>query len=227
MTLPLDADWNRLRHDPAALRRAAAWGIVAAPVATLDDVLTAVGYEQPASVGADRNLRRLVAFARDDDVATHVVVRRLLPGMLCVAARQRRRGCPDAVSEALGALWIAVRTYDPRRSPSCIAAALIGDVDYRAFRAGRRRRGTELLADALDERPAREPDPDPAAEVAELLATAVRAGTPPDDIDLLRRLLADPSPQRVAAVLDLNERTVRKRRDRLAALLRELALQAA
>ena len=49
--------------------------------------------------------------------------------------------------ELVGAAWIAITTFDPARSPRCLAAALISDADYRAFRAPRRRasagRGTD------------------------------------------------------------------------------------
>lgn len=227
MYVQLDTDWNRLRRDPDALRRAATWQLCPGPVTSLDDVLVAVGYERPADATTEANLRRLVELAADDTVAAAVVVRRLLPGLLRVAGRRRRGGCDEAVCELLGALWIAVRTFDPRRRPACLAAALIDDADYRAFRSVWRRRGPELLEQSFDDTAAAEPAREPADELAELFDLAARAGTPAADLDLLRRLIAEPSPRRVALDLHVNEKTVRNRRDRITARLRELARAAA
>lgn len=227
MSAQLDAQWRRRRRDPRALRRAASWGLVPAPIGSLDQVLTAVGFEVPASPTTEANLRRLVEHARRDTLAAEVVVQRLLPGALSLAARRQRDGVRDAVADTLGALWIAVRTFNPSRRPGCVAAALLGDADYLAFRSNWRRTRRELPRESFAELPAPDPRDDPAAELDDLLAAAAAVGAATaDDVDLVRRLLDDPSPTRVAAALELNERTVRNRRDRLVTRLRGLAVAA-
>jgi DNA-directed RNA polymerase specialized sigma24 family protein len=225
----LHAEWARLRNDPTALRRARTWQIVEGRLDSLDDVLAAVGFDRPASAATERCLRHLVLQARTDELAAQVVVQRLLPGALSVANRRRRNGNgDDAAVELLGALWIAVRTFDPTRRPASLAAALLADADYRAFRAEWRRRAGREPSEQLPAELA-QPDPcaDPATELAELLREAKGAElVTGDELALLRHLLADPSPTRVASRLDLNERTIRNRRDRLTAKLRALALAA-
>jgi hypothetical protein len=223
-----DVEWRRLRRDPVAIEQCAGWGVVRGPMGSLDDVLAAVGYERPPSPDTERNLRRVVCQARHDTLAAQVVVRRLMPGALSVAARRRRRRSDDTLPELLGALWIAVRTFDPRRTPSCIAAALLADAEYRAFRHARRRLLSEVPRDTVDESPTPEPERDPAAELAELIDAAHAAGVADaDDIALLRLLASEPTAIRVAERLNITERTVRNRRAKLAAKLRAVALEPA
>lgn len=223
-----DSEWRRLRRNPAALARAATWGVGSDPIGSLDDVLGAVGYDRPPSPESERNLRRLVAQARYDSVAAQVVVRRLMPGALSVVARRRRRRSDDTLAELLGALWIAVRTFDPARTPACIAAALLADAEYRAFRHARRRLLDEVPDDTVGEAPAPEPERDPATELAELIHAAAAAGvTDPDDMALLRLLVSEPTAVRVAERLNVTERTVRNRRAKVAAKLRAVAFETA
>lgn len=223
-----DGEWRRLQRNPAALVRAAAWGVVPGPIRSLDDVLAAVGYDRPPSPETERNLRRLVAQARHDSVAAQVVVRRLMPGALSVVARRRRRRSDDTLAELLGALWIAVRTFDPARTPACIAAALLADAEYRAFRNSRRRLLNEVPRDTVGEAPATEPERDPATELADLIHAAAVAGVADaDDLALLRLLLSEPTAVRVAERLNVTERTVRNRRAKVAAKLRGIALELA
>lgn len=227
VTAQLDAEWHRLCRRPATLRRATGWRIVDTPIGSLDEVLTAVGYQTPPSPAADARLADLVAHARHDDLAARVVVRRLTPLALSVAGRRRAAGCHHAVDELFGALWIAIRTYDQNRRPACLPAALVADADYRAFRAGWRHADrAELPTDRIAELPAADAAPDPAAELAGLIEDARVAGVATDDdLALVRGLLAEPSPTRLAIRLNLNERTIRNRRDRLALRLRDLARQ--
>ena len=223
-----DSEWRRLRRDPGALARATTWGVVPGEVGSLDDVLAAVGYDRPPSPESERNLCRLVAQARHDSVAAQVVVRRLMPGALSVVARRRRRRSDDTLAELLGALWIAVRTFDPARTPACIAAALLADAEYRAFRNTRRRLLNEVPGDMVGEAPAPEPERDPATELADLIHAAAAAGVADsDDLVLLRLLINEPTAVRVAERLNVTERTVRNRRAKVAAKLRAVAFETA
>jgi len=229
LTALLDAEWRRLRRRPESLLQATAWALTDGPVGSLDEVLHAIGYDVAPTGDHDARLARLVAIARDDDLAARVVVRRCLPIALSVATRRLRNGCPNAIEELFAALWIAIRTYDTSRRPSCLAAALVADADYRAFRATwRAPHRVEIPSDRIVELAAREPEPDARAELEELLDEAAAAGVATrDDLALLRDLATDPSPSRLARQWNIDERTIRNRRNRLTATLREMARELA
>jgi DNA-directed RNA polymerase specialized sigma24 family protein len=224
----LTIEWTRLRTRPDALRRATRWGLTDEPVGDLDQVLTAVGFETLGTPDAEQRLRRLVVLAADDELAGRVVVQRLLPGLLAVVRRRRRGGHgATAFDELLATLWISIRTFNPNRNPSCLAAALISDADYRAFRsANRRRSSTERPIEIDDSTPATDHTPCASDELDELLTDALAAGVPQDDIDLLRRLVDAPRAIDLADQLQVTPRTIRNRRDRITDRLREVALAA-
>lgn len=222
----LALEWSRLRNRPDHLRRASTWQIVDHPVRSLDEVLDAVGYERDRTPDAERRLRQLVALAHDDDLAARVVIQRILPGLLAVA-RRRRGQAAHVLEELVGAAWIAVRTYNPARSPSSVASALISDADYTAFRAGSRRRSsTERTVDPQVAEIPHVHEPSSCEQLAELLADAADAGVADDDLELLRQLLAAPTANQLAEVLQITPRTIRNRRDRITSRLREVALAA-
>ena len=222
----LALEWTRLRTRPDHLRRASTWQILDRPVGSLDDILVAVGYECDPTPDTERRLRQLVALAHGDELAARVVIQRIMPGLLAVV--RRRRGQSDHVFEELiGAAWIAVRTYNPSRSPRSIAAALISDADYSAFRAdARRRSSTERPVDPQSAELPHVHEPSSCEQLAELLADAADAGVAADDLELLRQLLAAPTTNQLAAVLHITPRTIRNRRDRITSRLREVALAA-
>jgi DNA-directed RNA polymerase specialized sigma24 family protein len=222
----LALEWTRLRSRPDHLRTASTWQLTDQPVTSLDEVLSAVGYECDPTPDAERRLRRLVALAHDDDLAARVVIQRILPGLLMVV--RRRRGQAEHVfEELLGAAWIAIRTYNPARSPRSIAAALISDADYNAFRAqSRRRSSTERPVDPQADDLVHHHEPSSCEQLARLLADAADAGVAADDLDLLRQLLATPTTNQLAEVLQITPRTIRNRRDRITSRLREVALAA-
>lgn len=224
----LAREWTRLRRRPDVLRHAARWGLLDQPIGDLDEVLTAIGYEVRATPATEQALRRLVLVAAGDELAARVVVQRLLPGLLATVRRRRRAGRSDDVfDELLGAAWIAVRTYNPARSPACLAAALIADADYRAFRSERRlMRSTETPIEAPDEAALVEPDPTPRDELVELFDLALTSGVAGDDLELLRQLIVGRTATEAAAALRVTPRTVRNRRRRIALRLRRVALAA-
>lgn len=220
----LDTEWARLRTRSSAVRRASAWHLTERPPTTLDDIVAAVGGGGDRSEAADQRLRRLVAIARRDDLAGRVVIERLIPGLLALA--RRHRDDPDAFEELLAAAWISVRTFNPSRTPANLAASLLSDADYEAYRRRRRRRES-------DERPAEfvdvvvaESAAAPCDELADLLGRARREGMPTDDLDLIRRLISTPRTEDVAKQLDVTPRTIRNRRARVTKALRKIALAA-
>lgn len=222
----LALEWTRLRSRPEHLHTASNWQITDGPVGSLDEILTAVGYESDPTLDSERRLRRLVALARGDELAARVIIQRILPGLLAIV--RRRRGQADHVfEELLGAAWIAVRTYNPSRSPRSIAAALISDADYSAFRAETRRRSsTERPVDPQVDDFAYVFELSSCEQLAELLAEAADAGVARADLELLRQLLAAPTTIQLAEVLQITPRTIRNRRDRITSRLREVALAA-
>jgi len=222
----LTREWHRLRSRPEHLDTADRWRIVDHRIDSLDDILDAVGYDRPPDPVSERRLRCLVELAATDELAARVVVQRILPGLLAVV-RRRRGLCDDVFEELLGAAWIAIRTFNPSRSPRSVAASLISDADYAAFRAaGRRRSSQERPVDTklIDQPHVHEPNP--CEQLAGLLADAVDAGVPSGDLELVRQLLAAPTAAQLAEGLQITPRTVRNRRDRITSRLREVALAA-
>lgn len=223
----LSREWARLRTQPAALRRAATWQLVDGDVLDLGQILDAVGYRRTRTADAERCLRRLVLLAAEDELAGRVVIERVLPGLLAVVARRRRmyRG-PDAFDELLGAAWLTIRTFNAQRRPACLAAAIISDADYRAFRSPLRRRdaSTVPIAAVDAERPPL--DPNPSAELDRVFRLALAAGVPESDIELMRQLIETPTAIELADRLQVTPRTIRNRRARITDRLREVALAA-
>jgi DNA-directed RNA polymerase specialized sigma24 family protein len=223
----LDMEWMRLRRNRAALRRADGWGIVEAPLSDLAQVLGAVGYEVASTTENEAALRSLVRLAGADELAARAVIQRLLPGLLAVAAKRRVEGT-DVFDELVGAAWISIRTFNGARRPACLAAALIADADYRAFRKQWRRaaaseRPTDShLFDEIEIDLVEGTDD----ELAAVFRAAVAGGLPVDDLDLLRRLAAATPTAELASRLDVTPRTVRNRRDRATERLRQIVMAA-
>lgn len=217
-------EWVRLAHRPTLVRRAVEWGLTQRPPTTLDDVVDAVGRQTNPTPESEWRLRRLVTIARTDDLAGRVVIERLKPGLLAISRRYRDR--PDAFEELLAVVWIAIRTFNPERRPSCTAVALLSDAEWGAFRQQQRRHGwNEQPHDLLDVVPD-DPLRDPLVELAELVRDARTAGMHRDDLELVRRLAADQRTEDVALDLNVTARTVRNRRDRVTTRLREIAFAA-
>jgi DNA-directed RNA polymerase specialized sigma24 family protein len=151
------------------------------------------------------------------------VLQRLLPGLLAMV---RRRGDAGAFEELIGAAWLAIRSYRTDRRPERIAANLVHDAAYATFTAPRRRRSaSEVAIDPrwLDESPA-EVVVGPFEELVALLAEARADGLPDEDLELVGRLVRAGSPSALAAECQVTARTVRNRRDRATARLRQVAL---
>ncbi len=223
----LNLEWSRLRNRPDALSRATSWQLLDDPVRDLDQILTAIGFRQPPSTAAEARLRELVVIAACDDLAGRIVVQRLVPGLLAVVSKRRRAGGgADVFDELLGAAWVTIRTFNPARRPGCLAAALISDADYRAFRSQRRRRRLDVVT--LDEHvaPVDTHDQHPCDELSALFRDAIAAGVPEADIDLLRRLVDAPTAKELARQLLVTPRTIRNRRDRITDRLRAVAVAA-
>ncbi len=221
----LDREWSLLRSRPALLRQAAGWAIVEGPLHDLDQVLAAVGYRTDRTVANEAAMRRLVSCAADDELAARVAIQRILPGLLAVVRRRGAAATHDGLDELIGAAWIGIRTFNPDRRSQCIAAALIADADYRAFRSRWRHRcAGERPTGLTPDIPPIEPVETPAQQLRDLFALAQAAGVPDDELELARRVgTEDISTEQLARELHVTARTVRNRRARVTDRLRQLA----
>ena len=222
-------EWDRLRRRPASLRRANAWGVVDDPLDDLDQLLDLT---LPEAAGAETALRSLVELARTDELAARVVLQRLLPELTRIHRRRSWQGWRDiGYGDLLATGWTVIRTYNLDRRPVRLANALVSDIEYREYRAPLRRKGHSYPTepdrlDAVLEAAGNDRPTDPVLELARLLADAVEAGVPDDDLDLVRRLASGRLAVDIARDLDVTPRTIRNRRDRIAVRLREVALAA-
>ena len=125
-TSRLSARWNaewaqicRSRRVAARLRQALADAVT---FHTLDDLLDRCGRDRDMPMAeADQVLAHVVALAATDDDAARVVVQRILPGIVNVAARRSRQSAGDRQAlfdELMSALWVLVRTYPLERRPA-------------------------------------------------------------------------------------------------------------
>ncbi|MCU0259434.1 MAG: hypothetical protein MUE78_00305 [Ilumatobacteraceae bacterium] len=222
----LQAEWQRVRTDPAALRTARSWGVTDRPFDDLDELLVLAGAGRPTSPEGEATLVGLVGAARTSPLAGRIVLQRLLPGLLATARRRRAARGADAFEELVAAAWEAILTYDvERRRPACLAAALVWAADNRAFR--RSARPLPIGPEPFDaaRHAAAVTEAHPLQELAEVVGDARRAGLTDDDLALLRQLLGGRQID-VAADLRVTARTIRNRRDRLVARLQASACDA-
>ena len=238
----LHAEWQRLIASRAATRRINGWQVVDVSLRDVDDLLERTGYRPPrraaAEHGDDRGsgdasdavaaaersnevFGRVVHLARTDDLAARVALQRLLPGLVAQAKRGRPVG--PRLDELLSGAWTALRTFNPNRRLRYFAPSLLRDSNYHAFVRDHRRAGRfVLVADRfLDQRPAREEDPLPAHEMAELIDQVRRGGRLGDqEVELLVGMARGDSARLIALADGVPERTVRYRRAALIDRLR-------
>jgi DNA-binding CsgD family transcriptional regulator len=230
MASQLRREWQRMRRRPDLLAAVRSWGLVedAHEVHDLEDVLTLAGYQCAPSARTEDVLRRLVERAVVDELAARIVLQRILPGLLAVVRRRSPAGRVSGVLEELvGAAWITIRTYDVRRRPACLAAALICGAEHQAFRRPLRSRASlEVPVDPRRVAPPARRHESAADELAEVLRWARLQGLSADDAEFVRRIVSAESPQELAAQLGVTTRTVRNRRDRVTYRLRRLSVAA-
>jgi hypothetical protein len=222
----LEHEWVRICRRPANVRRARGWQITDIEFSSLDELLALAG---AGSAGPEQELvlRRLLETAAGDDLAARVFLQRMLP-ILLRANHRRPHGMTSAagIDELLGAAWIAIRTFDRRRQPSCLVPALVHDAVYRAFLVETRRRDLrrEIVVERLEHHADHGTDRERTlAELRLLLLEAQQAGLPPVDLEVLRRVIMTGSTERVAAELGVTPRAVRYRCTNIAAELAVIA----
>lgn len=179
---------------------------------------------------ADEILLELVAVARREQLAGRIVLQRILPGLL---ARSRRYAEPrmghELADVVVAAAWVAIHGYDHERRSRHVAASLVSDTVFAAFRQPHRRRSaTEQLRphESWTRRPATGSATTPIVELAELVAEAGRCGVERHHLDLIRHLARTGSAAAVASELGVTDRTVRTRRKHAVEQVREAVLAA-
>lgn len=240
----LQREWAHLAHRPHVIARARSWGVTSEPFDDLDQLLRLSGMWAASAATAladgleeaDGNdvVARLVAVARDDELAARIVLQRMLPGLLGMTRRRAvRHGCAGVLEELVTAAWIVIRTYPIERRPHRVVGGMVRDAWYRAFVAPARRRSASELAfdpQAMVGR-ASEPqvpveEPSATEELAELLAAARDAGVDEADLELMRDLVRHGSSTVVAAARNVTSRTIRNHRAIVAYRLRKVAAAA-
>jgi hypothetical protein len=227
-TSRLSARWNaewaqicRSRRVAARLRQALAEIVT---FHTLDDLLDRCGRDRSVPMAeADEVLAHVVALGATDDDAARVVVQRILPGIVNVAARRSRQSAGDRQAlfdELMSALWELVRTYPLDRRPTKIAVNLLRDAEYMTCVRPYRLRSVDTVPlDHQLDRPAQLDARllgefiDPTDEVVDLLALGKAAGLADSDLRLLSELhVRGRRVDDLAYELGVTSRTIRNRR---------------
>lgn len=171
MVKQLVAEWAALAIKSSVLRHVNEWGLPGGPLTQLDQVLERCGFGHDAVYSeGDRCLAQVIARASHDELAARIVLQRILPPLIAIAARRGRivkGGFNEAFSTTLGHAWILIRTYPLDRRPAKIASNLVRDAEYHAFvREARLKRVSEC---SLTERViTTQPTTTPAVEADEL-----------------------------------------------------------
>lgn len=219
----LEREWNHLVVDPKALKDLRNWSFDGQCFDEFDALLRATGFGCVDVDGSESLLRQLVSLAGRDGLAARVVLQRVLPGLVAAVRFRNRQMTPEmALSELIAAAWIVITTYDERRNPGSVAAAIIDSSVYRAFKIERNRQATEPLENI--ERGLAHSDSDAFAELAELrevLSEAERLGMSKDDLRLVFSVATGTSTETLAKEIGITSRAVRYRCQRL---FKELAV---
>jgi hypothetical protein len=223
----LDIEWAHLRTSRRALRTARSWAsrYPGHPLADLVEELTDLEQIRRATQRRDRAERSddtillaLVELARSDELAGRIVLQHLLPGLISNARRYRSyTDRVDPITQIVPAAWLAIRSYDVDRRRHHVAASLISDSVFQAFRRQLRRGASseEVRTPVSFAEAAHHDGPATALdEFVTVLRDAQRAGVPDDDLELLRQLVRVGSPGIVAEQRKVTPRTVRNHRNR-------------
>ena len=223
----IDEESQQLRRQRRALRRARAWPAsgpddpltaILADLKDLDDLLAATRGARGHHGADDAALLRLVEIAQNDQLAGRIVIQRLLPGLISRAAAYRSYyDNIDPAEIIVPAAWLALRRYDVRQRRNHVAASLLSDATFFAFRKQLRRLSTSEIV-----RPPRTflrtaaPSQHSTSleELAAVVGDAQAAGVPTYDIDLIRHHVRANSPGAVARERNVSSRTVRNHRAR-------------
>jgi DNA-binding CsgD family transcriptional regulator len=226
----LFAEWEYLSRQRQNIKRANAWDLPGQPVEHLDDILRRAGFGIPTNDDEfDSYLSQLVVVAASDDLASRIVLQRILPGLVSIAVRRApiiAQGLPGAFDLVTSAAWIVIRQFPIDRRARRVAANLLMDIEYAAFVRDGRLKSTRsedhfspegLLGIEFGRVQAGNVERDPVAEAGSLellLHGLVTQGLSAKDIQMLRAVSQDVNSVQAAEVLGLSPRSVRNRRER-------------
>lgn len=209
-------DWAALAAKPRLVRQVNEWGLPGAPIKHLDDALERAGFGREATCSeGDRYLAELVRRAAHDDLAGRIVLQRILPPLIAIAARRGRitqGGFTEAFTLTVAQAWMLIRTYPIERRPVKIAANLVRDAEYHTFvREARMKRVAEcaLSEEMLSASPAPTIELTAETELRELLADAKQQVLSERQIDVLTRVGKGESFDDIADNYGVSMRTVR------------------
>jgi DNA-binding CsgD family transcriptional regulator len=221
-------DWAALAAKPRYVRQVNEWGLPGAPIEHLDDALERAGFGREATCSeGDRYLAALIHRAKHDDLAGRIVLQRILPPLIAIAARRGRivqGGFTEAFTLTVAQAWILIRTYPLDRRPAKIASNLVRDAEYHTFvREARMKRVDQcnLSEEMLGAAPAPSIEQTPESELRELLTQAQHQGLTERQIDILTRVGSGDSFDDIAADYGVSMRTVRGWRREAINVLRE------
>ena len=207
-------EWSALSIAPSTLRRVNGWGLPGKRVANLDEVLIRAGFglEATDSVG-DQYLFKLVIRAANDELATRIVLQRLLPPLISIAARRgklARGGFDEALTDTVAQAWIQIRTYPIEKRPIKIASNLVRDSEYFAFVRDSRIKQLAVAwgDDAIEMIPTPETQLNSEDEIVNLLAEASKWNLGPRSLSVLQQLADGKSFRTIASDAGVNIRTV-------------------
>ena len=207
-------EWSALSTAPSTLRRVNGWGLPGSRVANLDEILIRAGFglEATDSVG-DQYLLKLVIRAANDELATRIVLQRLLPPLISIAARRGklvRGGFDEALTNTVAQAWIQIRTYPINKRPIKIASNLVRDSEYFAFVRDSRLKQLAVAwgDDVIDMIAAPETQLNPEEEVINLLTEASKWNLGPRSLSVLHQLAEGKSFRSIASDAGVNIRTV-------------------
>lgn len=219
----LEREWDHLATDPNSLEELRNWRFDGQRFDNFNQLLRATGFGCVNVEGSELLLRQLVSLARNGGLAARVVLQRILPGLVAAVRFRNRQMTPEmALSELVASAWIVITTYDERRNPGSVAAAIIDSSVYRAFKVERNRASTEPLEHV--ERILAQCDSDAFTELAELrevLSEAERLGMSKEDLRLVFSVATGTSTETLAKEIGITSRAVRYRCQRL---FKELAV---
>jgi hypothetical protein len=224
-------DWAALATKPRLVRQVNDWGLPGAPIAHLDDALERAGFGHEATyTEGDQYLAALVRRAQHDELAGRIVLQRILPPLIAIAARRGRivqGGFTEAFTLTIAQAWILIRTYPIERRPAKIASNLVRDAEYHAFvRDARMKRVSEcsLSDEMLSTAPAPLVEPTGEHELRELLYNADPDVLSPRQFDVLSRIGEGESFDDIAADYCVSMRTVRGWRREAVNALRDASI---
>ena len=236
----LNSEWAQMSRQRHNIRRFNNLGLPGEPVSHLDQALQRCGLDDSSNAQHfDEYLSQLVVCSQNDDLATRLVLQRVLPGLISASTRRASTiptGLVGAFDQALSAAWIVIRRFPIDRRPQRVAANLLMDIEYLAFvREPRLKRSysernfsqTGLLGIEFERFRMGDISRDPVGQEAAvelLLDDLLRKGLRPQDIQMLRAICLDINSVQLAPLLQLEPRSVRNRRDRAVARAREILL---